>query len=374
MAVTRVLADDLKAVSEWSQILRHEIPKATPIGNLIGTSQESIIQQITDTNKGYGDNVTFHLMLTPHGMGVSEGETAVGNSEALTFLTDKLMINELVHSIRVDNKGSISQQRTKINLRAQCAIGLKRWFADRMSHMFFIQAAGYDAKTIIMNGRDPIDMTPKIYGYNKPLPPSDMRIIRPDNKTKDEELTDFAKHKMTLALINEAVTRARTANPQIAPVNVEGSELYVMYLHPNQVHQLRSDVGANQWIDIMKHSYGGLPKSNPIFKGALGIYNGVVLREAAHVSMGVHSTNKTPEKDVRRAVLLGAQSVVIAYGRGGGVNTYNLKEEQFDYERQYSLALKTIFGMKKTRYSLTGDPTNAQDFGVITVATSSKLK
>ncbi|SPU27038.1 Uncharacterised protein [Candidatus Bartonella washoeensis] len=54
---------------------------------------------------------------------------------------------------------------------------------------------------------------------------------------------------------------------------------------------------------------------NPIFDGSLGMYNGVILREAVHVTHGVNSTTNAPVQNVRRAVLLGAQSAVMVLGK-----------------------------------------------------------
>lgn len=375
MASTRILLNDPKTVSLWSKYLRHEAPKATKIGSLISTSPNAIIHQMTEMNKSAGNNVTFSLRIAPHGRGVTEGETAIGNSEALTFLNDELYINELIHSIKVPNKGSIDQQRTMVNLRSEAAGGLKEWIANRMSIMFFIHVCGYTSSKIFIDGRSPVAVEPVYYGFNKPMEPTSERILRPDSTaaTSDDKLTDKAKHKMTLALIDEAVTMAKTANPMIRPVNVEGSELYVMYLHPNQVHQLRTDAGNNQWTDITKHAYAGLPSKNPIFKGSLGIYNGVVLREAHHVCNGVHGTTKEPVPEVHRAVLLGSQSCVIAYGRGSGPNTYEINEEFKDLNRWYIMGMQTLIGMKKTRFR-SNDGKDYQDYGVIVVPTYSKLR
>ncbi len=57
---------------------------------------------------------------------------------------------------------------------------------------------------------------------------------------------------------------------------------------------------------------------SPIFSGALGEYNGVVLREAQDVTAGVSPDGMSAVPLTRRAVLLGAQAATIAYGKAGG--------------------------------------------------------
>lgn len=93
----------------------------------------------------------------------------------------------------------------------------------------------------------------------------------------------------------------------------------------------------------------------------LGMYNGVVLREAEHIMPGLDATGKEMP-NVRRAVLLGAQAGVIAFGKGRSADKYKLVEELFDYQRELGVAAKTVFGFKKTVF-------NDEDFGSVVVST-----
>ncbi len=95
--------------------------------------------------------------------------------------------------------------------------------------------------------------------------------------------------------------------------------------------------------------------------GALGMYNGVILRESEHVMPGVHSTTGAAVANTRRAVLLGAQGAVIGFGQDRSATNYKLVEELFDYQRELGVAAKTIFGIKKTVF-------NSKDHGCIVLA------
>lgn len=68
---------------------------------------------------------------------------------------------------------------------------------------------------------------------------------------------------------------------------------------------------------------------NPIFNGALGYYNGCVLREAYDVTQGVANAG-TQSTSVRRAVLLGAQACTIGYGQKDAPTKYRWNEELID--------------------------------------------
>ncbi|MFK5282645.1 DUF4043 family protein, partial [Lacticaseibacillus paracasei] len=80
---------------------------------------------------------------------------------------------------------------------------------------------------------------------------------------------------------------------------------------------------------------GGDVAGNPIFSGALGIYNGVVLHKASRVTQGVHSVAGTAVSNTRRAVLCGAQSATIAFGSENGAPRFTWVEEMFDYGNQF---------------------------------------
>ncbi|WP_375674711.1 N4-gp56 family major capsid protein [Bartonella sp. CL100XZDX] len=370
MATTHIGINDPHALKTWARILDAEVSKATPIAPLMGQDSNSIIQVKTETQKGKGDCVTFSLRAQLSGRGVSEGETLEGNEEALQFLHDKLYINELYHGTRIANEGTIDNQRTLFNLREEAKNSLSDWYADRLSLMFFVHACGYTANRLRFEG-ELVDLDPLFWGFNAPLAPSSKRIVRPEAKTKDEELTEKAKHSFNLKLIDEAVQCAKLANPKIRPVRVNGESVYVLYLHPIQVTQLRTNTETGQWLDIQKAAYTGSRSKKPIFDGSLGMYNGVILRESEHVTHGVKSTDSTAKKSVRRAVLLGAQSIVMAFGKSYGKTRYKIEEETFDYKREYGFGVHTIMGMKKTRFQMPGRAQGAQDFGTIVIPTYS---
>ncbi|WP_336288153.1 N4-gp56 family major capsid protein [Bartonella sp. CB60] len=362
--------NEQQTVCAWSKLLNQEISKAISISSLIGTDSNSIIQLKDEISKASGDAVSFNLRTQLFGYGVSEGELLAGSEDNLNFLTDRVVVNELAHAVRVQNTGTIDQQRVIYDLRTEAKNALVDWYADRLSMMFFIQVCGYTANSIHFEGQE-LSVLPVNYGFNQPMSPSDKRVVRPNEKTADEELDE--NDGFTLKLIDIAVERAKLANPKIRPVRVDGKNVYVLYLHPTQVTQLRANTEAGQWLDITKSIYNGNHVKNPILDGSLGMYNGVILREAEHVTHGVTTMSGAhmPLQYVRRAVLLGAQSAVIAFGKNHGATRYKLVEELFDYEREFGVAAKTIIGMKKTRfsYSLDQSDESVQDFGTIVIPT-----
>lgn len=360
MAVTTFAANDALTNKLWAKKLAVEVSKATEIAPLIGNSTNSIIQLRDETQKGAGDQVTFGLRRQLIGDGVTENQVLEGNEEALTTYSDSIYINELAHAVRVRNEQTIDAQRVLFDMREEANQGLVDWYADRMSMAAFIQWCGYTAPTMTFEGRTIPILKPVHYGNNTPTAPSSARQIWAGTATNDQGLG--VSDTFSLTLIDKAVERAKLANPRIRPVRVDGADRYVMYLHPTQVTSLRTNTSTGQWLDITKSVYMGSRQNNPIYNGSLGEYNGVVLREAEHVTTGVNSSTGAEITTVRRAVLLGAQSAVAAFGNRMAPERYKRVEETFDYQRELGVSAQTVWGIKKTVF-------NGQDFGTIVVST-----
>ena len=133
MAFTSFPVNDAYAVKLWSKMLIVAEREALDIAPLIGTDDNSIIQMKTETSKGAGDNVTFGLRARMSQAGITEGETAEGNAEALSIYSDSVTINELGFNAGVQSVNTIDQQRVPFDLRMQARDGLGELWADRKS-------------------------------------------------------------------------------------------------------------------------------------------------------------------------------------------------------------------------------------------------
>lgn len=355
MAVTKFGVNDALTVKLWARSLAVEALKATEIAPLIGDPDDtdSVISFFRETKKSAGDKITFPLVMQLTGDGVSENETQEGNEESLTTYYDDLLINELSHAVRVKNKGTIDSQRVLLNLRSIARDRLRDWYAKRMSVSFFNQVSGYTLET-----------RAKYYGFNAPTAPSTNRKLFVDAAlsgayNSDDDLG--AADVFTLRWIDYAKEKAETTDPMIRPIMVGGEKKYVLYLHPYQITDIRTNTSTGQWLDIQKAAMmGGKNSGNPIYTGALGEYNGVVLRKSFDVKAGISAAGAAVTT-VRRAVLLGAQAAAIAFGRDSGITDYEWVEKTFDYDRELGISVQTIFGLTKTVF-------NSNDFGCMTIS------
>lgn len=356
MAITSFGVNDALAVKLWSKKLAVEALKATEIAPLIGDDSNSIIQRKMETSKGAGDQVTFGLRMQLSGDGFSESDTAEGNGESLTIYSTALVINELGHVVSAKSQNTIDQQRVPFDLREECKDGLVDWWAKRMSVSFFNQVCGMTATS----GTGYPSST-KYTGLQAATAPTSTRILRAGSQATDQALT--SSDTFNLNLIDKAVEMAKVATPQIRPMRIGSAKKYVMYLHPYQVTDLRINTSTGQWLDIQKAAMqGGDISKNPIYSGALGEYNGVILRESHDVTVGVNSSTSATVTTARRAVLLGAQAAAVAFGQKNSPGRYRWNEELFDHKRRLEVSAWSIWGLKKNVF-------NSTDFGTVVVST-----
>ena len=350
MAMTEYGVNSSEAVKLWSRKLAREALKQTYMARFVGTSQDSLIQEKTDTKKDAGDRVTCTLRMLLTGDGVQGDATLEGNEESLTTYTDDIYINQLRHATR--SKGKMTEQRIPFSIREESMSGLRDWWADRLDTWFFNQIAG---NTAVSDTR--------YTGNQAAIAPSSTRIMRADNNSTDQALDAFADDKMTLDLLDFLKEMAETATPLIRPVMVNGVKKYVVFLHPYQVTDLRTNASTGQWLDIQKAAMqGGKVSDNPIFSGAIGEYNNMILHSSTRIPQGVHSSTGAAVANTRRAVLCGAQSAAIAFGQGHSLKQYDWTEELFDYGNQLGVEAGCIGGLKKCVY-------NSVDFGTIVLST-----
>jgi len=345
MATTSYGVNANEAVKLWSRKLMREALKQTWASKFMGKDSNSLCQVQDDTQKGPGDRIRTILRMQLAGTGIQGDGTLEGNEEQLVTHTDNLLIDQLRHAVR--SGGKMTEQRIPFSVREEARMGLQDWWADRFDSWFMNQISGNSAQT-----------DTRYTGNNAATAPTASNVIFANGHAVESTLTATASAIFSLSLIDEAALKARTLSPIIRPINTEAGQHYVMFITPEQHYDLRRDTNTLQWGDIQKAAMqGGQISKNPIFTGALGMYNGVILHEAfrlPRISTGGASTTG-------RAVLCGAQAAMFAFGRGFSKDRMDWNEEMFDYGNQLGVSAGCIAGLKKTVY-------NSNDFATVTVS------
>lgn len=342
MAQTTYSSSNNLTVKLWARKLSVEALKMTWWSKFMGNDTSSVIQILDNTQKSAGDSVTVGLRVQLSGNGIQGDGVLEGNEEALSTYSDQLAINQLRHAVQCG--GRLSQQRVTFDIREEARLGLQDWWANRFDTSFFNQICGYTPQS-----------NTALTGNNATTDATSNNIIRANSKATDATLT--STDTFTLALIDTAVEHSGTNSPMIRPIMIKGEAKYVAFLHDYQVTDLRTNSNTGQWLDIQKAAAtGGQVSNNPIYTGALGEYNGVVLHKANRITQGV--TSSTAITSTRRAVLCGAQACAIGFGRDNAPERLTWDEELFDYGNMFGVASGSIFGIKKLVF-------NSQDFSTM---------
>ncbi len=368
MAQTSYGVNDPEAVKLWSRKLAREAYAKTYFKKFVGKGDNSLVQIRPDTSKGAGDRVRVTLRMQLDGEGVQGDGTLEGNEEALITYTDDVVINQLRHAVR--SAGKMSEQRIPWKHRDEAMQGLSDWMATRMDRWFFNQLCGYTGGSVTERGETYSGLDTRYTGNNATIAPDATAHFRADDTTgtptfvsgaSDEDIT--SADTMNLTYIDNLVTEAETRAPIMRPIKIDGEDHYVMFLDALQARDLRTNTSTGQWQDIQKAAMnGGKVESNPIFTGALGVYNNVILHKSNRITQGVNSSTGAAISTVRRAVLCGAQAAHLCYGQGYSTEKADWNEELFDYGNQLGVSGGLIGGLKKSVY-------NSKDFGVLVFST-----
>ncbi len=352
MADTNYGVNHPLAIKKWSNELMSEALKKTHALQFMSKSKDSLITIKTDlTDKEGGDRIRVGIRSQLRGDGVEGDGTLEGNEEALETFYQDVLINQLRHAVR--SQGKMSEQRVPFTVRDEARDGLGDWWSDRIDTWFFNQITGNTAQS---DGR--------YVGFNATAAPDldhvtfgNSGVLGATLAAGEGSLSNTTVAKMNLTYIDTALEKAKLAKNALRPITINGKKHYVMFLHPYQVTSLRTNTATGQWQDIQKLVVqGGAQTDNPIFTGALGMYNNVVLHESVRIPVSPNNTS------VRRAVLCGAQAASIAFGRGFGKEVFSWVEELFDYKNKLGVAAGCQAGMVKTRF-------DGSDYGTVVCPT-----
>lgn len=355
MAVTAFGTSDPQAIKLWSTVTMREALKATMANKLMGSGKRAIVQRLTELEKSAGDTIKFDLLMQMTGAGVTGDNRMRDNEEKLVYYQDSVAIDQLrnAHAFR-----RMSQQRTLHDMRMDAKTNLADWFAGTFDTYLFNYLCGNTAFSFAGN-------TPT-------APDADHYIVSGDVANSGTIATDEGSlgnnDQIQLADLDYAKEAAKTLTPPIRPAMIEGGEYYVIVLHEYSVTDIRLDVANSAYTDWptiqMYANKRGL--KNPIFTGALGVYNGMILMSSTYLPSFAGAAAGT----VRRNLFLGAQAGVFAMGnaydgiekeRMGKDNLMSWYEQTDDFGNEKAISVGSIFGMKSTLF-------NSKDYGKIVIS------
>jgi N4-gp56 family major capsid protein len=359
MGSTVIAWGDPKAQKAWSTGLAvDQIKKAYFEKKFVGTDENSIIQRKTELESDAGDRVSFDLSVQLRGEATEGDARLEGKEESQKYYTDEVAIDQVRHAVSAG--GAMTRKRTNLNLRGNARRLLSDYWSRFYDEMMFIYLSG--ARGINKDFLFALDWQGR--ASNAIQPPDAGHLLYGGVATSKLSLT--AADKMSTLLVEKAQVKStmlQAQDPEAAnmvPVSIDGEEHYVLVMNPFQAHDLRTAAGG-QWLDIQKAAAAAEGRNNPIFKGGLGMIKNVVLHEHRN-AIRFDDYGAGSNVQAGRALFLGRQAGVVAFGTAGGMR-WSWKEEMKDYDNEPTVAAGAIFGMKKARF-------NSRDFGVLSLDTA----
>lgn len=338
MGMTNFPVGDALAVQRWSTSLAYEAEIKQYFRKFMGKSNDSMIMVKTELNKQAGEKITFGLRMKLSNDGIEGDNIIEGTSgeEAMTFYSDSVFIDQRRKGTK--SKGKMSEQRVPYNIRREGRDALATWWAedyDQQIMMYLAGARGIDTSYNVAlgytgrasNSFDSADSDHIIYAGNA-----------------TSLATVDSQDKMKLGLVERCVAKAETTDPMIQPFRIMGENKHVLLMHTWQAYDLRTSISQNDWIDIQKAA-GARGKGNLVYQNALGEYADVILHKHRNVVRFDSTTGCASGVTAARALFLGAQSAVIAWGGASAMGRYSWNEEMDDRGNALAITAGAIYGV-----------------------------
>ena len=362
MSTTNFASNSPQTVQKWATGVWIDQRIASMFENkYIGTSNNSIVQRLTDLEGESGDRVKFDLLVELRGAPTYGDDRVEGSEESLRYYQDEVYIDQVRKAVSAG--GEMSRKRTVHDLRSNAKTQLAGYFAKFTDELIMMYLAG--ARGTNEDFKTPTNFTG--HAGNPFQAPDVDHLLYGGTATSKATLT--ANDKMTRAVVERALNKAemmQARNPETAnmiPVQTGSEGAYVLLMSPDQEYDLRNAADAGNWLDVQKAAAAAEGKDNKIFKGNMGMLGGAVLQKHRSV-IRFSDYGAGSNVAAARALLLGRQAGVVAYGTSGGMR-YTWKETLKDFENEPAIAAGSIFGVKKTRF-------NNKDFGVLAIDTAAK--
>jgi N4-gp56 family major capsid protein len=317
-------------VSRWAKQLYYETAKEIYFEKFMGDGSDSMIQAKHDLEGAAGKDVTFGLLTNLSGSGVSGDDSLEGNEEAMSTYSQTVSTAMKRNAVR--DTGSFDNSKVLFDFRKEAMSVLKTWLAEKVDSDIFTSLASSPSRTFRADD-----------GSSTVAARSNESSTAGSLTSADSiSLADISAMKR-LAQVPEGSTELR-----MRPIRVEGKDHYVLLIHPEVAYDLTQ---LSEWQQAQREAQSR-GSDNPLFSGALGVWDGVVIHAHENISQadtGGGSSNLHYSVNL----FMGAQAGL--YARSGEPVWV---EKTFDYGNQLGVAGGLIYGQAKATF-------NSEDYAVI---------
>lgn len=303
----------------WAKKVWHEGVKDSYFDKFTAMDGSNVVHQNKDLTNVKGDSVVFGLMMNLTGFGVEGNRQKLSGSEDTLNIYDFTVQTQLVRN--AVSRFEADDQKSQYDMLKEIKVVLKQWLSDWLDNKLISKLS-----------------------YN----PSNGEVLYASAAGTQSSIT--ANDKLTTTIISRAKRKAMMHAPKVQPIKVDGMDKYIMLVHPWAARDLKDDP---KWLAAQQNANVRGSK-NPIFTGALGEYDGVILYEYERVlssNIGASSAN------VCQNLLLGKQAACFAVARPA-----KHIEQTDDYGNIAGNGIAFYGAVEKTKF-------NGLDYGIINVMT-----
>jgi N4-gp56 family major capsid protein len=360
---TTIGVNSPQAVKRWATGLAANVAKNSYFDQrFVGQGNNNIIERKVDLESDDGDEIRFDLSMPLRG-GMTFGDAIVeGQEEELKFFQDSVKIDQARKGVSAG--GRMSRKRTLQDLRQVARDREGEFIAEWLDEGYFVYLSG-DSTLSAVN--QDAKFTSAFAGNSITAPDADHIMY---GGAATSKATVSATDKMSVALLERVSVKPKmmnAVNPDVVkmtPITVEGERRFVVLMTPFQSYDLRTETGDLSWSKIQQALATSIGRTSEICRGGLGMINNMVLHEHENVRrFGDYGAGANVP--AARALLLGKQAGVVAYGSAGTKNRFTWVEKLTDADNLVNIYCGLIVGMKKTTF-------NGKDFGVTAIDTACK--
>lgn len=303
----------------WAKKVWHEGTKDSYFDKFTAMDGSNVVHQNKDLTNVKGDSVVFGLMMNLTGSGVEGNRQKLSGSEDTLNIYDFTVQTQLVRN--AVSRFEADDQKSQYDMLKEIKVVLKQWLSDWL-----------DDKLISKLSYNPLSTETVFAGAS------------------GTQSAITANDKLTTTIISRAKRKAMMHAPKVQPIKVDGMDKYIMLVSPWAARDLKDDP---KWLAAQQNANIRGSK-NPIFTGALGEYDGVILYEYERVlsdNTGASSAN------VCHNLLLGKQAACFAVARPA-----KHIEQTDDYGNIAGNGIAFYGAVEKTKF-------NGKDYGSIQVLT-----
>ena len=284
---------------------------------------QSLIVREDDLENNQGMILNIPVVSKISGDGVEGDATLEGNEAKFIAPTIQLITDYKRNAVVFTKKDQKKGPKALMNIAQN---SLSNWLAKKMDELIFAEM-GANLQNMLYGG----DATSKA--------------------------TLEAADVLTLALIDKAKLEL-TDTLEAVPVKIGTEEYFVAFITERQQYQLRQDA---EWKQAVREAEVR-GKDNPIFSGAVGVYNGIIFYTTKRVPSGADA-GATADLEWATALFCGAEAVAFGFS---DPPTFNVQTKDYNYIK--GIGTDAALGAKKVQFA--DENGNFKDYAIVGVMTA----